>query len=54
MDIIERALERLIKGPRNITSPIFVKEFSGENKQLNDMQEINNTINNRNKKDLPL
>lgn len=44
MSLIEKAMYRLINGKKEITEPIFLKEFEMENDQLKDLIELSNKI----------
>lgn len=44
MSLVEKAAYLLINGKRTITKPIFLKEFSKDNKQLNDLMELSKNL----------
>ncbi|WP_394234132.1 HRDC domain-containing protein [Niallia oryzisoli] len=44
MSIIDKAFYHVFNGKRTITSPIFMKEFEKENKQLHDLKELLHTV----------
>jgi hypothetical protein len=53
MDFIETALWNLINGgKRTITEPIFVKDFSDDNQQINDLIELSSRVRTPDKKDM--
>lgn len=53
MDFIETALWNLMNGgKRTITDPIFIKDFSNDNQQMNDLIELSGRVITPDKKDL--
>lgn len=52
MEILDQAIDRLINGKRTIKGPIFIKDFSKENKQLADLIELSSKVKDGKKKDL--
>lgn len=52
MSFFNRAFDILLAGERTLKSPIFLKDFTKENKQLNDLRELSNKVKDGNKKDL--
>lgn len=51
MSLLEKAMYRLLNGKKEITEPIFLKEFEKENKQLRDLIELSKKVTS-NKKEL--
>lgn len=44
VSLIDRAFYRLLNGKKEITSPVFMKDFNKENQQLIDLTQISHTI----------
>lgn len=44
MSLIDRAFYRLLNGKKEITSPIFIKDFTRENQQLLELTQLSNTV----------
>ncbi|QZY55961.1 NERD domain-containing protein [Crassaminicella profunda] len=52
MALFDKALDYLMGGKREITSPIFVKDFSEENKQLNELIKLSKKLKDGYKKEM--
>ena len=44
MSLLDKAFYSLLNGKKTITSPIFMKEFSKENQQLTDLEDLTKKI----------
>ena len=44
MNLLDKAFYSLLNGKKTITSPIFMKEFTKENQQLKDLEDLTKKI----------
>lgn len=52
MSFFNRTVDLLLSGRRTIKDPIFLKDFTKDNKQLNDLLELSNKLKDGDKKEL--